>query len=1313
MKKILSFAILIIALLFVTGCEYLSDFMNGGNDNPGGSETQDFDSLDTIYQLAVKSGYTGSYDSWIQSLKGDAIELRVNGTMIQWHYSLSNDWFDLIDKGELMGAAGKNGLTPEIGPNGHWFIGGVDSLIPATGVQGEAGQDGHDGKDGQDGQDGAPGKDGQDGLTPYVGENNNWWIGSTDTGISAYGIGEKGETGEAGQDGKDGVDGKDGEDGTDGLTPYIGENGNWWIGETDTEVPVTGSAGDSGKSVYELYIEAHPEYTGTEEEWLDDYINHRLEGELTYYTVRFVNGENVTEQSVLSGRLLQKPENPVKSGHIFIGWYNGDIKWNFELNSVHNDMTLTATFVTSSEYSDMYFDSVSANYSTINYSIHRDTLSTLDSVALYEGGSLVQTNTNEDVTSFEDVKSNTEYRLVLSYSYDLNDGMGIQTGTNETYVTTRRYTTPTFTLSNYNVNGTTISYSYRENDPQDRGSLTKVSLYIDNDLVDEIQSPENTTIENVLSNKTYKVVLTYTYDLNDGNGEQTIEREFTITTPAKAAPSVSLALDNITQNELKGSVAFLDTDSTGTFTKVELYQGENKISESLEKSFDFTELTPAGLYTFKISYSYDLNDGNGVHEEVVELVKRTHGVYEILSTGIINSSAIMEGDTIYLRIVVDNPSNANFTKAIINGKEYVPTNASTNTTLFFNVPATTSGNMEIVVEELVATLDGVDYEYVTYNDNTFTAPVYGKLQVTGAEFYVLKDPEQEFSEDNLERRYYKLYNEELYAKLLLDNPANYSLTSASMSFASSSSYSYSAEDIIMSEDNSAAYIKIYNTKRVVNCYNLQIYNIIYQNDFIEKKITYSQYIPSSIVCLDNYDTVEISTKEELISVLANNASYRYYKLMNDIDLSGSEWTPLERMNGVFNGNGHSITGMTIVSNFEDNHIYLGLFKGASGLFLNVNMKSVLIMSKLTGSSQYESYVGSIVAYARYSSPTINFVNCSVDSNSLISFTNKTGGCSFVGGLCGAIGNYASGTILNCSNESNIVCNSDEYAYNGGLFGYLQVNEGYNFKIINCYNSGNITNGNIYSVFGSIQCDSKSTFAMYNCYNTGSVNGNYNCYLLYGDSKVYNSISIGKKYPNEVLPMEDVTYTFETNGGSQIDSITGTIITLPTPTKEGYLFYGWYENEDLSGDKIDSLYYSKENCTLYAKYYKIVSVDEISSCISIEGYRQYLHIGNDTITVDIPEDIQSDYYYVYAYIRPVETMIFSFNIQVLFERGSYGDINYYKFIGDYNYESCSLGDNFDYTFTLNPNDYIRIYVRPQNYGHAMISLKDIVIAIDAE
>ncbi len=39
-----------------------------------------------------------------------------------------------------------------------------------------------------------------------------------------------------------------GEDGKDGLTPFIGENGNWWIGEKDTGVKAAAEAAASANS---------------------------------------------------------------------------------------------------------------------------------------------------------------------------------------------------------------------------------------------------------------------------------------------------------------------------------------------------------------------------------------------------------------------------------------------------------------------------------------------------------------------------------------------------------------------------------------------------------------------------------------------------------------------------------------------------------------------------------------------------------------------------------------------------------------------------------------------------------------------------------------------------------------------------------------------------------------------------------------------------------------------------------------------------------------------------------------------------------
>ncbi|WP_300700052.1 leucine-rich repeat protein [uncultured Phocaeicola sp.] len=102
---------------------------------------------------------------------------------------------DKGDKGDT-GTAGSDGLTPYIGDNGNWWIGVTD-----TGVK-------------------AQGNTGTDGQTPHIGDNGNWWIGTTDTGVKAQG-----------------------DAGADGQTPHIGSNGNWWIGTTDTGVKAQGDKG--------------------------------------------------------------------------------------------------------------------------------------------------------------------------------------------------------------------------------------------------------------------------------------------------------------------------------------------------------------------------------------------------------------------------------------------------------------------------------------------------------------------------------------------------------------------------------------------------------------------------------------------------------------------------------------------------------------------------------------------------------------------------------------------------------------------------------------------------------------------------------------------------------------------------------------------------------------------------------------------------------------------------------------------------------------------------------------------------------------
>lgn len=90
---------------------------------------------------------------------------------------------------------------------------------------------------------GGTGQDGKDGITPTIGANGNWYLGDEDTGKPS-----RGATGPQGADGKDGTNGTDG---ADGHTPVItaSKSGKVTTIKVDGEAIATvndGAAGTNG-----------------------------------------------------------------------------------------------------------------------------------------------------------------------------------------------------------------------------------------------------------------------------------------------------------------------------------------------------------------------------------------------------------------------------------------------------------------------------------------------------------------------------------------------------------------------------------------------------------------------------------------------------------------------------------------------------------------------------------------------------------------------------------------------------------------------------------------------------------------------------------------------------------------------------------------------------------------------------------------------------------------------------------------------------------------------------------------------------------
>ena len=221
-----------------------TDGKNGINGTNGKDGINGVDGKDGANGTNGKDGADGK-----DGINAKNIEVQRAESYIQWRYE-GGEWQNLVAIADIEGPAGQkgsdgaNGKTPEFRVNENtlqWrYVGdeiwlnlydlsvlkGLDGRDGADGKDGINGKDGIDGRDGADGKDGingkngADGKDGADGNTPFIGENGNWWIGTTDTGVKAAGVdGEKGDKGDKGDPGEKGDKGDKGDAGQDGSSP--------------------------------------------------------------------------------------------------------------------------------------------------------------------------------------------------------------------------------------------------------------------------------------------------------------------------------------------------------------------------------------------------------------------------------------------------------------------------------------------------------------------------------------------------------------------------------------------------------------------------------------------------------------------------------------------------------------------------------------------------------------------------------------------------------------------------------------------------------------------------------------------------------------------------------------------------------------------------------------------------------------------------------------------------------------------------------------------------------------------------------------
>ena len=198
-----------------------------------------------------------------------------------------------------------------------------------------------------------------------------------------------------------------------------------------------------------------------------------------------------------------------------------------------------------------------------------------------------------------------------------------------------------------------------------------------------------------------------------------------------------------------------------------------------------------------------------------------------------------------------------------------------------------------------------------------------------------------------------------------------------------------------------------------------------------------------------------------------NFSGRTINLMADLDLSGYEsWTPIgtnyNAFSGTFNGNSHTISGLTINAPSQE---YVGLFGMLYGTVTNLYLSGVNIIG-------YQ-YVGGIAGQAFG-----NITHCAVTGGTV-------SGNGYTGGMAGSMNGSLTASFATC----NIFGRDFSPFAAGGVAG--RVDGG---NVINCYSTGSVKPAagvsGYFTGAGGI-AGSVNSGSVQNCFATGEISATMN------------------------------------------------------------------------------------------------------------------------------------------------------------------------------------------------------------------------------
>ena len=752
-------------------------------------------------------------------------------------------------------------------------------------------------------------------------------------------------------------------------------------------------------------------------------------------------GENLVEFTSLETNTLYQ--------YAVVAYYDDLSGAGFGMNVLYKDAFYTDSVV--------LFDNVTIGQESVSFAFHwhedhqGKAISTLK---LYKDGAFVKDITASSM-SVSELLSNTTYKLVAEYQNGEN--------TESIYIefATLAKATPEISITNPTGTQTSVGFEISETDTDNVGAVSKIELVHASGTV-VAASLNQRTFENLLSNNAYTVKLTYVYNLNDGKGEQSITKELEITTLAKTSPSFKIGAENIKNDSVNTEYTVSDIDKVLLSYKIELYKNGSLVSENTEKKISFENLEVYSDYAVIITYAYNLNDGNGEQSANFSYDFKTLPYIDVTECDIANTSAVSEGDTIYMSVKLDNPLGMSVESVVINGEIYSVTGSSTKNKIFVEITYNgqfAGGDTYLKVDKVNAKIDSTTLSIEPESELSDNVFINGKLELLKIELV----------NEDFEPVDWAFTSDKLYVMLTLDNPTGYDL------------YELTYDSPYSAQFETCAPIKIDDNHWYFDCYmrygdgwyKYSVHNISYSNAYMNKSLTYSN-MEKRFYSVASGNIKYVTNAEDLKDM----DDGCYYVLQNDIDLSGLEWLG-SGFDGVFEGNGYSIKNMSFVGTVKNTNVRLGLFDGARGIIRNLNLEDALIIAEISSddSNSCNAYCGGFAARGN----VIFIDNCVVDKDSIFNVKNNTNSYNcHVGGF---FGESYEVIIANSSNDASISSSSNA----GGFVGDASSPSSSSPSVVftNCTNNGDVS-GEDY--IGGFVGYSSSPVVFTNCINNGDVSG---------------------------------------------------------------------------------------------------------------------------------------------------------------------------------------------------------------------------------